>query len=79
MLRCKRKKREEQDVQVGNDSSPETLQRAGAFFQAQVKHAMADAVKEKKNGSGSNKNKVKVKKRPRRCVQPESTTVALCF
>ena len=70
MLRCKRKKREEQDVQVGNDSSPETLQRAGAFFQARVEQVMANEVEEKKNGSGWNKNKEKEKKRRRRCVQP---------
>ena len=70
MLRCKRKTREEQDVQVGNDSSPETLQDAGDMMQARVKQAMADAVKEKKNGSGSQTNKAKEKKRRRRCVQP---------
>ena len=72
-MRCrkrKQKEREEQDVQVGNDSSPDTLQRAGAFFQARVEQGMADAVKEKKNGSGSQKNQGKEKKRSRRCVQP---------
>ena len=70
-MRCgKRKKRGEKDVQVGNHSSPETLQDAGDMMQARVKQAMADAVKEKKNGSGSQKNQGKEKKRSRRCVQP---------
>ena len=72
-MRCRKRKQKErgaQDVQVGNDSSPETLQDAGDMMQARVKQAMADAVKEKKNGSGSQKNQGKEKKRSRRCVQP---------
>ena len=72
-MRCRKRKQKErgaQDVQVGNDSSPETLQDAGDMMQARVKQAMADAVKEKKNGSGSQTNKAKEKKRRRRCVQP---------
>jgi len=70
MVRRKRKKRGKKVVQVGNDSSPDTLRRTGNMFEATVKQGMADAVKEKKNGSGSQKNQGKEKKRSRRCVQP---------
>jgi len=72
-MRCRKRKQKErgaQDVQVGNDSSPETLRRTGNMFEATVKQAMADEAEEKKNGSGWNKNKEKEKKRRRRCVQP---------
>ena len=72
-MRCRKRKQKErgaQDVQVGNDSSPETLRDAGDMIQARVMQGMADVVEEKKNGSGWNKNKEKEKKRRRRCVQP---------
>ena len=79
MVRRKRKKRVAKDVQVGNDSSPQELQRAALRAEAQVEQAMADAVKEKKTDSSWKKKQAQKKKRRRRCVQPESTTVDLCF
>ena len=72
-MRCRKRKQKErgaQDVQVGNDSSPETLRRAALRAEAQVEQAMADVVAEKKTDSSWKKKQAKKKKRRRRCVQP---------